>query len=371
MAFRQIDTKLSSELFPARRGQVVLSAIIEEYLTTGEPVGSKSVADKFTNSAGWSSATIRNVMGELEETGLLSHPHTSAGRLPTDAGYRFYVDNLLGVLQISADDLNLINEHFGISNYEINFTPERLLERTSQLLSNLSQNIGIVVSPSLAENQLEHIKFVNLADKRILVVLVSAPHLVHHKVIRLENTFTQGELDRTAQYLNAEFIGESLTAIRNKILGLMHEEKALFDRLLQTAMILCCESLNGEEENTADVYVDGASNILSKPDFADFDELRELLRTIEEKTRLVGVLNECIKRDQNSQGGVKVTIGSENMAPGLQNCALITAPYRFGTNANATGTLTVLGPTRIEYARVIALVSYLAKIFESLPTHEK
>ena len=233
MSFSPVDAKLSSDSFPARRGQVVLSAIIEEYLTTGEPVGSKSVADKFINTAGWSSATIRNVMGELEEAGLLTHPHTSAGRLPTDSGYRFYVDNLLGVLQISADDLTLINEHFGISSFEINFTPERFLERTSQLLSNLSQNIGIVVSPSLAENQLEHIKFVNLADKRILVALVSAPNLVHHKVIRLENAITQEELDRTAQYLNSEFTGESLTTIRRKILNLMHEEKALFDSALR------------------------------------------------------------------------------------------------------------------------------------------
>ena len=244
MSVRQTEIKISTDLFAAKREQIVLSAIIEEHLATGEPVGSKLVAEKFANSTGMSPATIRNVMSDLEEAGLLTHPHTSAGRIPTDAGYRFYVDNLLGVLQISADDLNLINEHLGVSANEIQLAPEKFLERTSQLLSNVSKNVGIVVSPSLAENRLQHIKFVNLADKRILVILVSEPNLVHHKVIQLEQEISQEELDRTANYLNIEFAGKSLTTIRSEILALMHDEKSLFDRMLQTAIILCSESLN-------------------------------------------------------------------------------------------------------------------------------
>lgn len=366
MPIRQTDSKLENRVLVAKREQFILSAIIEEHLATGEPVGSKSVAENFASVGGMSAATIRNVMSDLEIGGLLTHPHTSAGRVPTDAGYRFYVDNLLGVLQISAEDLNLINDYLGVADDEI--APENFLKRASQLLSNLSGNVGIVVSPSLAENRLEHIKFVNLADKRVLVILVSAPNLVHHKVVRLEKTISQEDLDRTASYLNNEFSGKSLTAIRQKILDKMHETKSLFDKNLQTAMILCGQSLEGETENGAAVYIDGASNIIAKPDFADFNRLRELLRTIEEKSQLVSILNECIRRDQTLHGGVQVVIGGENLAPGLRDCAIITAPYRFGKHTNAVGTLSVLGPTRIEYARLIAVVNYIARLFENLLT---
>jgi heat-inducible transcriptional repressor len=348
----------------------VLSAIIEEYLMTGEPVGSKLISEKFSGASGWSSATIRNVMSDLEESGYLTHPHTSAGRVPTDKGYRFYVDNLLGVLQISQSDLDLINRSLGIGAGE-EVQPEKLLEKTSQLLSALSNNVGIVVTPSLANDRLQHIKFVQLGDKKILVVLVSAPNIVHHKIIRLENVFSQDELDRTANYLNAEFAGKNLTAIRGEILTRMHEEKALFDKLLQTAMILCSESLVGDDASAGAVYVGGASNIVAKPDFSgNFERLRELLRTIEEKTRLVTILNECLTRDTASAaGGVQVFIGGETLAPSLQQCALIAAPYRLGAGENAFGTLSVLGPTRIEYSRLIAIVGYIARLLEQ--THEK
>lgn len=368
---RTIESNFGSDSFSIKRVQTVLSAIIEEHLATGEPVGSKVVAERFSNQTGLSSATVRNVMSELEAAGLLSHPHTSAGRVPTDAGYRFYVDKLLGVLQISADDLNLINEHLGVSANEISLAPERFLERTSQLLSNLSNNVGIVVSPSLAENRLQHIKFVSLADFRILVILVSEPNLVHHKVVRLEQTLTQDELDRTAQYLNHEFAGKSLTQIRAQILALMHHEKLLFDRMLQTAIVLCSESLPGENEAGGAVSVSGASNILAQPDFTDFARLRELLKTFEEKSKLVAILSECIRRDAQTSSNVQVVIGRENAVSSLQNCALITAPYRFGIGNNAIGTLTVLGPTRIEYARMIAIVGYLASLFENLKPTEK
>ena len=376
MVVRHSNQVNPSANFPDLRGRAVLSAIIEEYLMTGEPVGSKAISEKLSKSPGqnlgWSSATVRNVMSELEENGFLTQPHTSAGRVPTDKGYRFYVDNLLGIMQISSADLNLINNRLGInSNEEVQ--PEKLLEKTSQLLSSLSDNVGIVISPSLANDVLQHIKFVALADKKILVVLVSAPNIVHHKIIRLETAFSQDELDRTANYLNAEFAGKNLTAIRGEILARMHEEKTLFDKMLQTAMILCSESLVGDDLGA--VYVDGASNIVAKPDFSGkFEQLRGLLRTIEEKTRLVSILNECLLREQTAQkSGVQVFIGGENVAPVLQQSALITAPYRLGGAAageNAFGTLSVLGPTRLEYSRLIAVVSYIARLLEQTSDNE-
>ncbi len=350
---------------PDSRGQVILTAIINEHFVTGEPVGSKVLAEKFANLSGLSAATIRNVMGELEELGLLEQPHTSAGRVPTDKGYRFYVDNLLGVLSISNDDLFRIGEQYGLNSNDVLETPDRLMERTSQLLSALSNNVGIVVSPSLANDRLQHIEFVSLSDNRILVVLVSAPNIVHNKIIRLNVTFAKDELERTANYLNKEFVGKSLAQIRAEIMHLMHEEKALFDKLLQTAVILCSGTIEDEDDSTGELYIDGTSNILTKRDFADLERLRELLSTIGERSRLLQILNECTQKDALGDGGVQVVIGTENRTPSLQHCTLISAPYRVA-GGSAIGTLSVLGPTRIEYARMISIVSYVARTLERL-----
>lgn len=354
---------------PDQRGQIVLSAIINEHFVTGEPVGSKAVAEKFSDTFPVSSATIRNVMSELEDFGLLEQPHTSAGRVPTDKGYRFYVDNLLGVLSLSDEDLQMINREFGLTELAAQDTPDRLLEKTSHLLSALSKNIGIVVSPSLAQDPMQHIEFVNLSDNRILVVLVSAPNKVHNKIIRLTESYSQEELNRTARYLNVEFGGKSLTEIRVKILKLMHDEKALFDKMLQTAMILCSQSIESDDRAQGEVYVDGTSNLFSTNSFGDFERLRRLLHTIEEKTRLIQVLNECIGREPSASGDVQVIIGSENSVDSLQNCTLITAPYHIGKDG-AIGALSVLGPTRIEYARVISIVGYVARILETLTSEQ-
>jgi heat-inducible transcriptional repressor len=351
--------------FPDSRGQVILTAIINEHFVTGEPVGSKVLAEKFANATGMSSATIRNVMGELEEMGMLEQPHTSAGRVPTDSGYRFYVDNLLGVLSISNDDLHRIGAEYGLNALDPAETPDRLMERTSHLLSALSNNVGIVVSPSLASDRLQHIEFVNLSDNRILVVLVSAPNIVHNKIIRLNVSFARDELERTANYLNREFAGKSLAEIRAEIMSLMHEEKALFDKLLQTAVILCSGTIEDEEDRLGEIFVDGTSNILTKSDFADLERLRELLHTIGEKSRLMQILTECIERDTVAEGDVSVVIGSENRTPSFQNCTLISAPYRIG-NSSAVGTLSVLGPTRMEYARMISIVNYVARTLERM-----
>lgn len=310
---------------------------------------------------------MRNTMGELEDAGLVHQPHISAGRVPTDQGYRFYVDNLLGVLTLAQTDLSFINEKLGIGSAENIASPERLMEKTSQMLSEISQNIGVVTSPTLANDKLQHIDFLNLSDKRILVVLVSAPNLVHNKVIRLRETFSPDELKRTASYLNREFAGKTLTEIRRRILALMHDEKTLFDRLLQTAIILCNESLEGE--TAGGVYVGGASNMLARSDFSNLERLREVLRTIEEKSRLVEILSHCIERERIVTDGVQVFIGRENVASSLQDCALIAAPYRVG-NDSAVGTISVIGSMRIEYARMIAIVSYVAKTMEKLLLNE-
>jgi heat-inducible transcriptional repressor len=347
------------------RTEVVLAALIKEHLVTGEAVGSRVLSDRFSHGYGWSPATIRNVMGELEESGLVEQPHTSAGRIPTDKGYRYYVDNMLGEARLSRSDLKAIDQLFFANDIDAAASPDRLMETASHVLSALSQNVGIVVSPSLAENRLKHIEFVQLPDKRILVVLVSMANIIHNKVIRTsDDDFSQDELDRTARYLNTEFSGKSLLAIRAEIVELMKEEKALYDRLLRNAVLLCERSLEGVETSGGEVYVDGTSNILTKPDFVDIERMRDLFRTFEEKSRLIKILNECVAHDpQNFPGDVHVVIGREHLASSMRNCALITAPYRIGSN-ESVGTLGVVGPMRIEYARIMAMVNYMARLIE-------
>ncbi len=343
---------------PDSRRQAVLSAIIEEHLISGETVGSHVVSDKFASAAGWSSATIRNVMAELEELGLLQQPHTSAGRIPTDKGYRYYVDNMLDSTRLSKTDLRAI-ESIGFGRHTT-VRPDRLLEKASHVLSELSENVGIVVWPSLAENRLRHIRFVRLPDRRVLVVLVSNSNIVHDKVITLDEEFTQDELDRTARYLNVEFSGKSLLAIRAEIIELLREEKALYDTVLRNAMLLCERSLQ-DEEATAEVYLDGTSNILSKPEFSGAERIRELFRMFEEKSRLVKILNECIS-SQPSIGNVRVVIGRENVASSMKGCAVITTSYEVG--GDVLGAIGVVGPMRIEYGRMMAMVNYLARFIE-------
>ncbi|HBB95751.1 MAG TPA: heat-inducible transcription repressor HrcA [Blastocatellia bacterium] len=340
------------------RRQAVLSTIIDEYLITGEPVGSHAVSAKFARGPGWSSATIRNVMAELEELGFLEQPHTSAGRIPTDRGYRHYVDNMLDSTKLSKEDVAAI-ETIGLGN-EARARPDRLMERASHVLSELSENVGIIVWPSLADNGLRQIRFVKLPDSRILVVLVSTSNIVHDKVITLDEDFSQEELNRTAHFLNTEFAGKSLFAIRSEIIALMKKERALYDSVVRNAILLCERSLQDEDSAVAEVFLDGASNIFGKPEFSNTERIRELFQTFEEKSRLVKILNECVAGD--SAGKVQVLIGRENLASSMQHCSVITTSYRVGTDV--CGTLGVVGPTRIAYGRMMAVVNYLGRFME-------
>ena len=361
MAIRVLNRQ--AEWTPDARGRAVLSAIIKEHLRTGEPVGSKVIAEGFVGGAGWSSATIRNVMAELEDAGLVEQPHTSAGRVPTDKGYRFYVDHLTGAARrLTRADMNAIDRMLGLPLAEVAASPQRLMERVSHLLSELSENVGIVVSPPLADNRLQRIDFLRLAEGRVLAVLVFASGVVQDKLIRIDEPLRQDELEHAARYLNTEFAGKSLQSIREEVLALMREEKALYDKLLRNAVLLCERTLGEGESESGDVYVDGASNILAKPDFSDIERLRELFRTFEAKSRLVRILNECIGREP-AFGDVHVQIGREHSAAPLQGCALITAPYRLGVGG-AAGSIGVVGPMRMEYERVMAVVSHVAHLFE-------
>ena len=337
------------------RSREILALLIKVHITTGEPVGSGAIAKM--SSEGLSAATVRNLLAELEDTGYLEQPHTSAGRVPTDQGYRFYVDHILQQTRLSETDENTIQREMLGERWP---SADQLMIRASHLLSHFSESVGIVISPSLAHDVIKHIEFVRLTDGRILVIMVSSAGLVQDRLVWVDEDFTQDELDRTTRYVNANFSGMSLVAMRIELLRRMSEEKALYDRLLQNAILLCERGLHGNGEAAPDVFVEGASNMIAKPDFADTERMRELFRVFEEKSRLVKLLNECVL--PTNQWPVGVRIGAENNWPGLRGCAVITSPYSCGREV--AGSLGVVGPVRMEYARMINVVHYVARLLE-------
>jgi heat-inducible transcriptional repressor len=336
------------------RKREILRAIVRLHISTGQPVGSLALTK--LSKEGLSSASIRNICGELENEGYLSHPHTSAGRVPTDKGYRFYVDNVMGSTRVSRTDAARINELF---DRESITSSERLMEKTSRLLSLLSDNVGIVVSPLISQEMLHHIEFVKLADLRILVITVSSTGRVQDQVIRVDTEFSQQELNTTARYLVENFHGWTLVNIREELLRRMTEEKALYDELLQNAVLLCSQSLR--EGDQPDVFIEGASTIITKPDFADTELMRVLFKMFEQKSRIIKILNECIEGARLEN--VAVLIGSENTADDMRSCTVI-ASRCFYSGGTAVGGIGVVGPTRLEYARLISIVDYTAKLCE-------
>lgn len=333
------------------RTREILKLIIRSYVTSGEPVGSRTLS----KAIDWrlSPATVRNIMSDLEEAGYLAQPHTSAGRVPSEKGYRFYVDNLADSGKVRRADERYISKMLSESN-----TPEDLMSRTCHLLSTISGNMGIVIAPPMDRTVLKHIEFLDLGDKKILVVLVSKTGLVQRKVIRMAEPYAQEELDKASRFLVERFSGTTLTEIRNELLEMMHAERLLFDRMLML-LTAWSESLQPEPETNSDaVYLDGAANILSQPEFADVDRMRELFQMFEEKGRLVKILNECIASCPPE--GVKIAIGSELGEPSMRDFTFITAPYT--SSDHTIGFLGIIGPTRMEYERGISLVGYLGRV---------
>ncbi|MGH9853188.1 MAG: heat-inducible transcriptional repressor HrcA [Blastocatellia bacterium] len=341
------------------RSREMLALLIRTHITTGEPVGSRTIS-RLTRE-GLSPATVRNIIADLEEIGYLEQPHTSSGRVPSDKGYRFYVDHILEQTGLPESDETviqhgLLGEQTG-SNWP---SADQLMSRASHLLSLFSENVGIVISPNIAYDIIKHIDFVRLSDGRILVITVSRAGLVQDRLVRIDEDLAQDELHRTANYVNANFSGMSLLVIRTELLKRLSEEKALYDRLLQNAIMLCELGLSENDQTEPDVFVEGASNMIAKPDFGDLEKIRELLRVFEEKSRLVKILNECV--GQLFEQPVAIRIGAENSLPSLRGCAVITSHYSYGDQI--IGSLGVVGPVRMEYARTIGVVNYIARLLE-------
>lgn len=334
------------------RFREILHWVIATFVVTGKPVGSRSVARH--SSEQLSAATVRNIMADLEDMGYLQQPHASAGRVPTDKAYRFYVDYLMQRRDLSQSDRVLIDKGLLVDD-----SAEHMMARASQVLSRISKNVGIVVAPPINRVALEHIHFTRLADNRILVILASRSGMVQNRIIHCEEEIFQTELDRSARYIEEHFKNLTLSEIHHRILQMIHQEQALYDKFMQQVMTLSAKAFS-ESENTQgqEVYLDGASNLIKTPEFSDINRMTLLFETIEQKNRLATLLSRCI--EENTQE-VRITIGAENALPGIEDCTLITS--RYVVDENTHGTLGILGPTRMEYARTISLVDYVARLF--------
>jgi heat-inducible transcriptional repressor len=334
------------------RNREILHWVIATFIMTGKPVGSRRIARHSREQL--SAATVRNIMATLEEMGYLHQPHASAGRVPTDKAYRFYVDYLLKRRDISPRDRDMIDRDLRLDD-----GAEHLMARASQVLSRVSKNMGIVISPPISRVALKHLQFVKLADNRILVILVSRAGIVQNRVIHYQDEISQTELDQAARYIVESFKDKTLFEIRNQILRMIRKEQALYDKFMQQIITLSTQTFSvTETQLDAEVYLDGASNLIKTPEFSDIKKMKLLFETIEQKSRLAALISRCIEGDTQE---VRITIGAENALQGIEDCTLITSPY--AVDEKTHGSLGILGPTRMEYARAISLVDYVARLF--------
>jgi heat-inducible transcriptional repressor len=329
------------------RHQGVLRAIVQDYIRTAEPVGSRTISRKYGFSL--SPATIRTIMSDLEESGYVAQPHTSAGRVPTDKGYRLYVDNLMDRTPLSREEVERIEQRVGPSAAEA----DDLLREAGKLLFALSPYVAVALAPRLQDSRFQRVEFVSLARDRVLVILLADSGLVHHKTVTVEEAITQDDLDRMARYLSDLLKGRTLHEVRDLLVAQMAEEKALYDRLLAQALRLGAQALAGDTE--ADVYVAGAARIADQPEFADIQKMKSLYTAFEEKSKLVILLSECLRG-----GGCRIFIGSEIPVQDIQELSVVASPYR--RQGQILGVLGVLGPTRMDYGRTVALVETTANL---------
>jgi heat-inducible transcriptional repressor len=340
---------MRSAALQERRNRQILADIVRTYIETGEPVSSRAISKRFEETL--STATIRNIMADLEDGGWLYQPHTSAGRVPTAAAYRFFAQEIASQATLSVEDRDWIRREFKAAT-----TSEEVTERAGHVLAEVSNALGIIVSPPLAKTVLEHARMWLLPDGRVVVVLISPGGITRDKILRPNRHFTQAELDATAEFLNRQYSGCTLEAIRGDLLLKLATDRERYEGIVQSALALCDPAMLGDE-SALRVHVEGTAQIVGAAEFADQAQLRDLLAAIEEKHRLVTVLNACIDTPEP----VHVQIGVKEIAQGGENLALISAPYT--SHDQVQGSLGVLGPTRMHYERAITAVAYVAQLF--------
>jgi heat-inducible transcriptional repressor len=359
-----------SEARISPRERLVLTAIIELYIATGEPVASQALARFFENRDGLSPATLRNVMATLGEAGMLEQPHTSAGRIPTAAAFRYYVEQItqtaravaaqpsLGGVQtapeLSEARRGQIEDSFnGVSS------PSQYLERTSHVLALISSGLGVALSRSGAEQVLEHIHFSRLSQGRVLAVVVTLAGAVLDRVLTLDRELAPLELETAARYLNENFRGWPIERIRTEVARRIEMDQAAYRRMLEAVEELCRKGAFAGVEGGPAVFVEGMANLIA----ADIDRqrLHDMLMALEAKQRLVELLNAYV---DGSQQEVRVVVGLDEALPAMQDLVLIGAPARLG--GGNLGTIAVIAPTRIQYQEMIQAVRYVARLSERI-----
>ena len=327
------------------RDRRILGVVVQAYIDGGEPISSLWLANR---GFGVSSATLRNVLARLEEQGLVRQPHTSSGRVPTDLGYRAYVDQLL------ADRRGARSAPHVEARLRRAGSVEDLLSHVSQEVSRASHQLGFAIGPPADTTTLDHLDFVPLDGGKVLVVIVAGGH-ISHKIVEPTEQYGPAELQQAANYLNSQFKGRSLTEIRDAVLERLREERTLYDALMARALQLA-NSTFADLESAPVVFIQGTSLLLDEigeDDEVTLEMLRTLLRMIEEKARLVKLLDDYISSD-----GLTIVIGSEHHTPDLQRFSLVASTYSDG---HGTGTVGVIGPTRMRYSRAIAVVDGAAQ----------
>ena len=332
------------------RTRRILATLVRSYIETGEPVSSAILAHKA--GLNLSSATVRNVLAQLEQMGYVWQPHTSAGRVPTDAGYRFYVDMLLDNRR-STKDVSAVEARL---RQEAGDAPlmDDLMSSTSHVLSEASKGVGFAIAPPNAQALFQRIEFVPLSGSRILVVMVASGNQISQKTVDIGEAVSASELVQAANYLNVEFAGRTLEDVRGGVTQRLQEERSLYDQLLGFALRLASTTLAHLDQTTS-IYIDGTSTLLEEVVQASgisASTLKTLWRMVEEKQRLVRVLSEYIDGP-----GLTVVIGAEHSDPELRPFSLIASTYFDG---RSTGTVGVIGPTRMRYNRAITVVDVAA-----------
>jgi len=338
---------------PSDRAQLLLRTLIECYVRDGQPVGSQTLSRE--SGLSLSTATIRNVMADLEEHGFVCSPHTSAGRVPTDKGYRFFVNTLLRYQPPDRAEIAELRRRLELQAGD----PKALVTAASQLVSSLTHLAGVVTVPRETQAALSQIEFVGLSGNRVLVILVVNGRDVQNRVLQLERHFSADELRRAAAYLNDQFRGQELEGVRARLVAQLQETREHLNRLMMDAITLAQRAFAehpGERE--ADMVIAGETNLMGFAELSNVDRLRRLFEAFNEKHDILHLLDQSLHAE-----GVQIFIGHESGYTILDDCSVVAAPYT--QDDRVVGVLGVIGPTRMAYERVIPLVDIVARMLGS------
>ena len=336
----------------SERAQLLLKALIESYIRDGQPVGSRTLSRD--SGLSLSSATIRNVMADLEELGFVVSPHTSAGRIPTDKGYRLFVDSLLKLKPLQSEEIDDIERRLrgDASN------GRALVQTVSQMLSSVTQMAGLVTLPNPHYVALSQIEFIGLSENRALAIMVMNNREVENRVVQLERPYSSEELRRAANYLNEAFAGRSLPEVRASLLKQLQETRQTMNQLMQDAIQMAQKVFETPAQDKVEYVIAGETNLMGFAQLSNVDRLRRLFEAFNEKHDMLRLLDNCLRAQ-----GIQIFIGHESGYQILDDISVVTAPYMLDNQV--VGVLGVIGPTRMAYERVIPIVDVTAKLLGS------